>query len=110
MNDALMTYSQLRGALLERYGRAPCNIPRSQLENHLAENIFGPLEVLLHRIKRLEQVTDRLVTDAAVADSDRLQLVTEFQDMLDQILVDFQKTLLNVPNETVELDSDVSKS
>jgi len=104
-----MTYSKLRAALLERYRRTPINIPHSQLENHLAENIFGPLEVLLHRVHRLEKITDRLVIDTVISEADRSQLVTEFQDLIDQILVDFQLTILDVPNETIENDSDVKK-
>ena len=110
MNDVLMTYSQLRGVLLERYRRAPVTIPHSQLEDHLAEAVFGPLEILLQRINRMEQITDRLVADTVISEPDRSQMVTEFHNMLDQILEDFQTSLLKVPNESIEPDSSVGKS
>lgn len=110
MNTQLMTYSQLRAALLDRYQRPPTSVPESQVENHLAEIVFGPLEMLLQRVNRLEQITDRLVTDSALPAADRSQLVSEFQDTLEQILVDYQETLLQVPSETVEPASEAAAS
>ena len=46
MNPHLMTYGQLRAALQERYQRPPLHVPQAQLEDHLAEQVFRPLEEL----------------------------------------------------------------
>ena len=102
MTTPLMTYGQFRAALLEKYQRPPARVPADCLEGHLANRVFRPLENLLLRVGRLEQITDRLVTDAALSAVDRSQLVREFQDTLELIVSDYQDTLLNVPTETVE--------
>jgi hypothetical protein len=101
MAPALMTYSQLRAALLERYQRPPERVSTDRLEDHLVERVFRPLEALLLRTGRLDQIITRLVTDTALPAVDRAQLVGEFQDTLELILTDYQVTLLAVPNETV---------
>lgn len=101
MATSLVTYSQLRAALLERYQRPPESVPADRLEDHLAERVFAPLETLLGRVARLEQITDRLVADAALPAADRTQLVREYHDTLELVVADYQDTLLNVPNETV---------
>ena len=61
-------------------------------------------------VNRLEQITDKLVTDPAIPAADRSQLVSELQDMLEQILVDYLDTLLHVPTETIEPASEVVPS
>lgn len=109
MPTPLMTYTQLRAALLERYQRPSESVPADRLEDPLAERVFEPLETLLGRVARLEQITDRLVTDAALSAADRTQLVREYHDTLELVVADYQDTLLNVPTETVAAARQVQK-
>ena len=75
MSAQLMTYSQIRAALLVRYQQPVIRVPQSQLDDHLADRVFRPMEVLLQRVNRLGQITDRLATETAIPAADRSQLV-----------------------------------
>jgi hypothetical protein len=105
VKESLATYSQLRAALLEHYEHPPPHILKSNLEDHLEDRVFRPLQLLISRIDRLDQIATRIVTDGALADGDKRQLVGEFQETLEQILVDYQQTLLSVPTEKIERSS-----
>lgn len=105
-----MTYGQLRTAILERYKRPPIRVKQVQLEDYLADTVFRPMEVLLQRISRMERIIDDLVVVPEISSTQRTELVTEFQDVLEQIILDYQETLLHVPSETVEPTAEASRS
>lgn len=101
MSQGFLPYSWLRATILDLYARPPVVVPSSQLENHLATTIFRSYELFLRRIDQLTALNALFANESITPIPNRKAVAIEFQDVLEQILVDFQQTLLILPNETV---------